>query len=72
MMNWVRAIAGVLVLWSSTAWGATLTWMPTVNRIWQDIASINAVGNPAPYRLAMRLFSSHWEQGQASISERRQ
>jgi hypothetical protein len=27
-MNWVRAIAGVLVLWSSTAWGATLTWDP--------------------------------------------
>ena len=25
-MNWVRAIAAVLVLWSSTAWGATLTW----------------------------------------------
>ena len=25
-MNWVRAILGVLVLWSSTAWGATLTW----------------------------------------------
>ena len=25
-MNWVRAIAGVLVLWSSTAWAATLTW----------------------------------------------
>ena len=25
-MNWVNAIAGVLVLWSSTAWGATLTW----------------------------------------------
>jgi hypothetical protein len=25
-MNWVRAIAGVLVLWSGTAWGATLTW----------------------------------------------
>jgi hypothetical protein len=25
-MNWVRAIAGVFVLWSSTAWGATLTW----------------------------------------------
>jgi hypothetical protein len=25
-MNWVRAIAGVLVLWSSTAWSATLTW----------------------------------------------
>lgn len=25
-MNWVRANAIVLVLWSSTAWGATLTW----------------------------------------------
>lgn len=25
-MNWVRAIAGLLVLWSSTAWGATLAW----------------------------------------------
>jgi len=25
-MNWVRALAGVLVLWSSTAGGATLTW----------------------------------------------
>jgi hypothetical protein len=25
-MNWVRAIAAVLVLWSSPAWGATLTW----------------------------------------------
>ena len=25
-MNLVRAIAAVLVLWSSTAWGATLTW----------------------------------------------
>ena len=25
-MNWVRTIAGVLVLWSSAAWGATLTW----------------------------------------------
>ena len=25
-MNWVRAIAGILVVWSSTAWGATLTW----------------------------------------------
>lgn len=25
-MYWVRAIAGVLVLWSSTAWAATLTW----------------------------------------------
>lgn len=25
-INWLRAIAGVLVLWSSTAWGATLTW----------------------------------------------
>lgn len=27
-MNWVRAIAAVLVLWSSTAWSATLTWTP--------------------------------------------
>ena len=27
-MNWVRAILGVLVLWSGTAWGATLTWQP--------------------------------------------
>jgi hypothetical protein len=25
-MNWVRVISGVLVLWSSTVWGATLTW----------------------------------------------
>jgi hypothetical protein len=25
-MNWVKAITGVLVLWSGTAWGATLTW----------------------------------------------
>ena len=25
-MNWVRTIAGVLVLWCSPAWGATLTW----------------------------------------------
>jgi hypothetical protein len=25
-MNWVRAIAGILVLWSGTAWGAMLTW----------------------------------------------
>ena len=25
-MNWVRALVGVLVLWSSTAGGATLTW----------------------------------------------
>jgi hypothetical protein len=25
-MNWIRAIVGVLVLWSSTAWGATLMW----------------------------------------------
>lgn len=25
-MNWVRAIVGILVLWSSTAWGVTLTW----------------------------------------------
>jgi hypothetical protein len=27
-MNWVRTIVGVLVLWSSTAWGAMLTWQP--------------------------------------------
>jgi hypothetical protein len=25
-MNWVKAITGVLVLWASTAWGATLVW----------------------------------------------
>jgi hypothetical protein len=25
-MNWVRAITGILILWSTTAWGATLTW----------------------------------------------
>ena len=25
-MNWVKTIAAVLVLWSSTAWGATLAW----------------------------------------------
>ena len=25
-MNWPRVLLGVLVLWSSTAWGATLTW----------------------------------------------
>jgi Viral BACON domain len=25
-MNWVRTIAGVLALWSSASWGATLTW----------------------------------------------
>jgi hypothetical protein len=25
-MNWVRAITGGLILWSGTAWGATLTW----------------------------------------------
>lgn len=25
-MNWVSAIAGVLVLWAGTAWGATLRW----------------------------------------------
>jgi Viral BACON domain len=24
--NWIKAISGVLVLWSCTAWGATLTW----------------------------------------------
>jgi hypothetical protein len=25
-MNWLRTIMWVLVLWSSSAWGATLTW----------------------------------------------
>jgi hypothetical protein len=25
-MNWASALAGVLVLWAGTAWGATLTW----------------------------------------------
>jgi len=25
-MNWARIVAGVFVLWSSTAWGVTLTW----------------------------------------------
>ena len=25
-MNWVSVLAGVLVLWAGTAWGATLTW----------------------------------------------
>ena len=25
-MNWMRALACVLVLWAGTAWGATLTW----------------------------------------------
>ena len=25
-MNWVRAIACIIVLWSGTVWGATLTW----------------------------------------------
>src|SRR5215510_4488918 len=25
-MNWRRSLIAVLVLWSSTAWGATLTW----------------------------------------------
>ncbi len=29
-MNWVRAIAGVLVLWASTAWGATLIWTANI------------------------------------------
>ena len=28
-MNWLKAIVGiVLVLWSSIAWGGTLTWNP--------------------------------------------
>jgi hypothetical protein len=25
-MTWMRAVASILVLWSSTVWGATLTW----------------------------------------------
>jgi hypothetical protein len=25
-MNWLKVMTGVLVLWSGTAWGATLTW----------------------------------------------
>jgi hypothetical protein len=25
-MNWIRVIAGIIMLWSSTVWGATLTW----------------------------------------------
>jgi hypothetical protein len=25
-MNWVRAVAALVLLWSGTAWGATLTW----------------------------------------------
>jgi hypothetical protein len=25
-MNWVRVITGILILWSTAAWGATLTW----------------------------------------------
>ena len=25
-MNWLRAITGILILWSTTAWGVTLTW----------------------------------------------
>ncbi len=25
-MNWIKTIAAVLVLWSSAAWGAALTW----------------------------------------------
>ncbi len=25
-MTWVRVITGVLILWSTTAWGATLSW----------------------------------------------
>jgi len=27
-MNWLRAIAAVVLLWSSAVWGATLTWNP--------------------------------------------
>lgn len=25
-MNWVRAVTGIIMLWSSTVWGATVTW----------------------------------------------
>lgn len=38
-MNWVKAIAAVLVLWSSTAWAATLTW------------TANSEPDPAGYRV---------------------
>src|SRR5262249_31192090 len=31
VMNWVRAIVGILVLWSSVAMGATLTWDPNTD-----------------------------------------
>ena len=27
-MNWLRATAGVLILWSTPAWSATLNWSP--------------------------------------------
>src|SRR5262245_16913746 len=27
-MSWVRVVFGILMLWSSTVWGATLTWNP--------------------------------------------
>jgi len=34
-MNWVRATAGVLILWSNPAWSATLNWSPNSD---QDLA----------------------------------
>src|SRR5262245_13355478 len=27
-MSWIRVVVGILMLWSSTVWGATLTWNP--------------------------------------------
>ena len=32
-MNWARAIAGILVLWSSTVGAATLTWDPSTDPV---------------------------------------
>jgi len=67
MMNWVRGIVVVLLLWSSTAWGPHWHGMPTVNRIWRDIASINAVGYPAR-GISGRLSSLRWERRPVWIS----